>query len=360
MASDRDKIASLKEQVEQLITRTAKAECLLIATQFYTRSFPREIRDLVYRYVVITDVYMTRIGPNGLYEQPHYHAMDPAFVGEDMAKEIAEVYYSKSNFYFVENTLIPDLIKGDPFDIGIKPFQHIRRLNITFSLRDIPQSKELQILELFEIFSQLLPLLQISRLELLRVQFIVETDFRKPYSIDDECLMLNFLETIRIPMYMLLWQESKVSLRQFDFGSREVPSRWLTCYEEGGHLTTRHETHTFDTNFFQGTDEIVFKTLEELGDFDLARNYVFVDDDGTGDDQTEAEAVAEERLRRLLRTRWGKEHALEFNDPIPPPQPGEPGWYSDDDQSYGYSDHNMDWDTENEEDMIGDGDEDPH
>jgi hypothetical protein len=46
-------------------------------------------------------------------------AMNPAFVGLPMAREIAEVYYSQNTFYCSDEGQIRNLIHGDPLNIDL-------------------------------------------------------------------------------------------------------------------------------------------------------------------------------------------------------------------------------------------------
>ena len=76
--------------------------------------------------------------------QPHSYCMNPAFVGIDVAKEIAEVYYSKNLFHLIKEYHIPGLIKGDPFNIGVNPAKFIRKMTILTGISDLVSSLRLE------------------------------------------------------------------------------------------------------------------------------------------------------------------------------------------------------------------------
>jgi hypothetical protein len=69
------------------------------------------------------------------HPQPTFWAMDPAFVGADVAKEVAAVYFSNNRFEFEEEHCMPQMLSDDRFGIGIKAFEHIRRLDFNIDFK---------------------------------------------------------------------------------------------------------------------------------------------------------------------------------------------------------------------------------
>jgi len=107
--------------------------CLPVATAFYERDLPREIRDMVYAYLISS-------APNGTksfkpYDNFHhiardvFFAIDPAFVGKEMAREVAELYYTTERFTI--NSSQPETLTNDPHNIGVKPADFLTRLKIS-------------------------------------------------------------------------------------------------------------------------------------------------------------------------------------------------------------------------------------
>jgi hypothetical protein len=58
------------------------------------------------------------------HPQPTFWAMDPAFVGADVAKEVAAVYFSNNRFEFEEEHCMPQMLSDDPFNIDFKGFEY--------------------------------------------------------------------------------------------------------------------------------------------------------------------------------------------------------------------------------------------
>lgn len=60
--------------------------------------------------------------------------MNPDLVGLEMARGIAEVYFAESSICLPRAEFLPGLLKFDPFNLGFRPFDSIRRLTILESL----------------------------------------------------------------------------------------------------------------------------------------------------------------------------------------------------------------------------------
>jgi hypothetical protein len=122
---------SLSRMTDNIITDKASSECRSLATAFYER-FPCEIGDMMYSYLVAPSVDR---GPSiqigdlqpppdalefGYVDWEHYgeskdlqptdFVFDPKYVGNEMAREILEQYYSQNSFYVCELIELHELL----------------------------------------------------------------------------------------------------------------------------------------------------------------------------------------------------------------------------------------------------------
>jgi hypothetical protein len=156
--------------------------------------------------------------------QPSHHAMNPSYVGKEMANEIAETYYKENKFWITTEQYLSKLLLTDCHGIGIKPYEHIRtiRLNIKLGVGGYAVDEEFERLD--DIHRHLRNLCLITRKDLFTVYITLTTffdalDHRDQtgnrimiYSIDDERRMLNVLEMFRQPVYELLHEGSQVTI----------------------------------------------------------------------------------------------------------------------------------------------------
>jgi hypothetical protein len=70
--------------------------------------------------------------------------MNPEYVGTKAAKEIAEVYYSRNGFHLTKDEYVPDLIKADPFNVGVNPDKHLQRVTVLTELRWYTPSNDME------------------------------------------------------------------------------------------------------------------------------------------------------------------------------------------------------------------------
>lgn len=75
--------------------------------------------------------------------QPNSYCMNPAFVGVEVAKEMAEAYYSKSHFHLLHPTSIHSFLRFDPFCLNIDPLKHLCRLTVSLDLTFYPRDSSL-------------------------------------------------------------------------------------------------------------------------------------------------------------------------------------------------------------------------
>ncbi|KAF2647350.1 hypothetical protein K491DRAFT_699681 [Lophiostoma macrostomum CBS 122681] len=86
------------------------------------QKLPRELRDMIY-------IYIFRLPKDAGETESHFterSLLDPGLVGLDIAREGAEIYYRHN--HLEELWSIKDLLLSDVFQIGVKPYEHIRNL----------------------------------------------------------------------------------------------------------------------------------------------------------------------------------------------------------------------------------------
>jgi hypothetical protein len=156
--------------------------------------------------------------------------MNPAFVGMPMAMEVAEVYYAQNWFYCTTEMDLKEMLLGDPFDLGIKPFEHIRRLRVRV---DIPRQAftsctEHEVLADKDEHIKLLDVITHKRQ--LSIEIILTTDITNQGGdkLDNEIQMYNILEMIRQPVYDLIFAGTHVEVRQVDDEHNAVGNRPLS------------------------------------------------------------------------------------------------------------------------------------
>ncbi|KAH7074231.1 hypothetical protein FB567DRAFT_191895 [Paraphoma chrysanthemicola] len=120
----------------------AQAICLHFSKKVLSK-LPREMRDIVYEYLVTPDYiwvgteYFTNTGPP-CDVQRDAHFWSPAYVGDAMQAEIVQTWYRTSLFYLwnraKNHELIERFLTQDRWGIGVLPHEHISRLR--FDLGD--------------------------------------------------------------------------------------------------------------------------------------------------------------------------------------------------------------------------------
>jgi hypothetical protein len=103
--------------------------------------------------------------------------MDPAYKEVDVAKKIAEVYYPSNRFHLTEETHVPGLIKGDPFNTGTDPGKFLRRLTVLVDLPRYGSSYDVEAAKLLKLLTNLLPLTLIDRKDRLEVEIRIITEY---------------------------------------------------------------------------------------------------------------------------------------------------------------------------------------
>ena len=147
--------------------------------------------------------------------QPRSWAMDPAYFGTDVVKELAEAYYALNRFALTSEEFLYPFLTFDPLALGIKPYEHIRRLDLTLDFED-PEGQRLALVNLTTSFTP-----------------YHNTKFW--YSVGAERIMLNILELLRWPVYELLHKGHAIQVLHENLDGRDrtslqIPQRNLTSY----------------------------------------------------------------------------------------------------------------------------------
>jgi hypothetical protein len=100
-------------------------DCLSFAKAVYTGLPPREIRDMIYRFLGYNRsirIGWIRPAVHFCYDenyygeskdiQPTYWTFDPKYVGEEMAQEMSRMYYKQNHFFVSAGHELPGLLTG--------------------------------------------------------------------------------------------------------------------------------------------------------------------------------------------------------------------------------------------------------
>jgi hypothetical protein len=232
--------------------------------------------------------------------------MDPACVGMPMAKEIAEVYYSQNRFYCTTTTDLKDMLLGDPFNIGVQPFEHVRRLVLRVDIPAFADTLGTEFEFLCNTYDHIKPLEMIKFKDRLKIEMTLETDLKKrrKFELEQERLMHNILETIRQPVYDLMFAGSKVEVRQSIDEANAYGTRCLVYAGSNRRFFgfTMEEWYKVPTipNITCGSTLISIQEKNEQPIWDPSRHFISKTDIRNN----------EVEFRRIFRERWGRTHAL--------------------------------------------------
>jgi hypothetical protein len=156
--------------------------------------------------------------------QPSHHAMNPSYVGKEMAYEIAETYYKENDFWTTTEQYLPKLLFTDYHGIGIKPYEHVRQIRLCIKINGGGNTPDEELARLDDAHTHLRNLCLITHKNSFSI-YINLTTFYDPldhsdqsgdppmlYAIDDERRMFNVLEMFRQPVYELLHAGSQVTI----------------------------------------------------------------------------------------------------------------------------------------------------
>lgn len=168
--------------------------------------------------------------------QPRSWAMDPAYFGTDVAKELAEAYYALNRFALTSEEFLYPFLTFDPLALGIKPYKHIRRLDLTLDFED-PRDVNFASVATHLQALQLIP----EKRRKMDIHVNLTTSFTPYhntkfwYSVGAERIMLNILELLRWPVYELLHKGHAIQVLHENLDGRDrtslqTPQRNLTSY----------------------------------------------------------------------------------------------------------------------------------
>lgn len=143
---DRQEEEAKKQQLEVKIREELEPYAQAICQHFCKKllaKLPRELRDMVYEYVVAPDyIYVCQLYLNKI-DQPceidrGAHWWDANFVGHSMQIELVQTWYRVSLFYFWERAKNVEVINRfmtfDRWGLGLQPYQWMSR--VRFDLGD--------------------------------------------------------------------------------------------------------------------------------------------------------------------------------------------------------------------------------
>ncbi|KAJ4288988.1 hypothetical protein N0V90_011330 [Kalmusia sp. IMI 367209] len=294
---------------KRIMDSYASPICLASAKTVYSRNLPREIRDMVYSHLIlalrldpdkkiIVDCYdpMKEYRHDDYFNkqedlQPNSWVMDPTFVGEKMAREIAQIYYKNQVFRFDSLPSLPYVLNDDPFNLELRPAAYIRNISVKCSHYRGAILHE-----------RLMPLLSIERKNVLRVEIHLEANYILSQSDTrrnrlNRIHMLNLLEALRLPVYNLIHAGSKVMVLQRN--KRQGPpleselERVLTPYVDSENISSPI------VNFFQLSAREWDLEKFRVGIYDIEEFQLPV-----------KETTPEVQVTNALKQRWGQEEAL--------------------------------------------------
>ncbi|PVH96644.1 hypothetical protein DM02DRAFT_674678 [Periconia macrospinosa] len=278
----------------EVIEARAAGECSKLTCLSDMFKLPREVRNMVYHELVVpgtgTFVLQTLGTGREPIRVPYDWCMNPKFVGHAMALEVAELYYTKTDFQIHNPELFPDIfptiLPRDPLGTKVQTFQLIRRLGLVW---DMDCSKPNSFKEMYDILDHLT---LISRKDLLRFDLLIrgfENEFFSPPQ------TLNTLEMLRKPVYDLKHAGSTIRVDQILEGPF-IKTRELINWLKGSSAAASGNSGFFtlsaeDWEKASAPPSLAHEKLA-VGLWDPSVNFV--------DDSIDAAQV-----RSLLEKRWG-------------------------------------------------------
>jgi hypothetical protein len=130
------KLEEVKTDLDELeknlsATQRERQACHRLATAFHAK-LPRELRDYVYKHIIEKPILFH---VENLQHRKNAHVdhleriYSPSYVGNEVAREAAEYYYSivhfSTNFKEMGKTMTKDV-----FNLGVKPYVYIGKLHV--------------------------------------------------------------------------------------------------------------------------------------------------------------------------------------------------------------------------------------
>ncbi|KAF2872188.1 hypothetical protein BDV95DRAFT_38338 [Massariosphaeria phaeospora] len=235
--------------------------------------------------------------------------MDPKFVGQSVAQEVAETYYSENTFFVVREYLLPNLLSSHRFLTAFQPYNHIRKLTVLCHMyraelisnrsegdEIVPSDNARGLQFLTSTYNGLSSLCLLKQRDKLEITIHLESmnipSFSRPrrrveFKLREESWMLHFLEVLRQPVYDLLHSGSRVTV----YHRNNDSYRYLTKFGDA---------NPNPKDLFQVTAEEWHKEKSEHGVWHFSRN--LLDREAIESDETP--------LCEALGKRWGVQSAL--------------------------------------------------
>ncbi|KAF2825124.1 hypothetical protein CC86DRAFT_39279 [Ophiobolus disseminans] len=129
---------SLSEDLNNRITAFAAPECLAICDRIQ-QNLPRELRDMVYQYLLSqSDVFIEQTdflplhSPRSSRPQlvDSLHVLQPEFCDASTRRELFEAWYKFTTFQFATNTVVLEFLSKDLWDLDLPVRQLVRNVEI--------------------------------------------------------------------------------------------------------------------------------------------------------------------------------------------------------------------------------------
>ncbi|KAH7410338.1 hypothetical protein DE146DRAFT_347849 [Phaeosphaeria sp. MPI-PUGE-AT-0046c] len=222
--------------------------------------------------------------------EPGGWLLNSEYVGCDMAREVAAVFYSVNEFWVSNVSSLAKFLNSDRSQTGFKPYEHVRGafgVNITTTCGNGEQerawsSTEHELAFLEDLYINLKTLALITCKQQLRVKILLYTG--APLRLtryNGERRFYNIMETIRSPIYDLIYSDVKVEVEHMRASDHHRRS-----FTEG-------EWNHFSMNKSTWEDEKANegRSLEWLP----TGNYI---------SREALDELDKDKLSRLLRERW--------------------------------------------------------
>ncbi|KAF2635343.1 hypothetical protein P280DRAFT_473897 [Massarina eburnea CBS 473.64] len=313
------------EEFEKCVKQDSKTD-LEAMYDLMSEKLPLEIRHMIYEDVIFDlrryfrgsycygqDQYNTNFQSDGTaYElvlqngrhafhtgtydglQPGGWALNEEYVGQRMAREMAEICYSKKNFTVPEIGYLEELLCHDRTGTGLKPYEFIQgkfTLGITTTKCNggerIWRTTENEFAYLNNLYRQLNNLKLLTRTSELDIEISLRTSAPIRYTeIEGERRFLNIMEAVRAPLYDLIHKGVKMTISQFTVST--VKKTLISNGPKNYFKLTREEWEAEKATHGEGwLPSEHFVSAEEL-----------------------TESETDSRIRRLLRKRWGHVQSL--------------------------------------------------
>lgn len=193
------------------------------------------------------------VSGESLHMQPISWAMDPAYFGEHVAQELTESYYNINSFYITSAQETSKLFRADPFKLGTRPYQFIRKFTLALNLCEAELQSEDELATIHK-HLQDLELLPAKRKHEICIRLetsfqpgqilLCGSRFRYPYDTEYKRVMLNIFESIRRPVYDLIHRGKSIRVFQANLDDMctprqrtndDVRTRYLTSAERVKH-----------------------------------------------------------------------------------------------------------------------------